>query len=684
MERAPPTVMIAAGTGSFDVVNGLVGVATTAELVLVVPRDLLEPARARWPGVACEAEPDDGLDGRLSALARARGPDAVVVILSGIGTDGARGAAEAYEAGGAVLVQAPASAKFSARPRAAVATGRFDGVFAPADLAAAITERLDTLARRAAAPDDPPRLDLAALVRSERFLRTITDNLPATVSYWDRDIRCRFANGAFRTWFGVDPAAMIGRTMRESLGPTLYAQAEPHVAGALAGEPRRYERVAPKDGGRTCRLLATYLPHRADDEVVGFFAIVTDVTEQRAVEQELVELNRRLEERVAARTAERDALVTEITEARRLESLALLAGGIAHDFNNRLTGILGAATLLATHPEATPAAIDAAELVATTSRQAAELCRQLLAIAGRGRFVLDHGDLAEVVGRAADPLRASLPDGVSLRVELGRRPPPVAMDPDQIAQVVVNLVRNAIEAVEDGGGAVVVRTEPDDDGAVVTVTDTGPGIPEAELGRIFDPFYTTRRAGRGLGLTATQGIVRGHRGSIDVRSTPGAGTSVRVRLPAAPPGPAATPGPGPARWRGAGVVLVADDEPVVRQVAERALRRLGFAVELATDGQAAVEQFAAAPDRYVLVVLDLTMPRMTGTEALVEIRRLRPAARVLVMSGYTRDDPSATFVTQRPNAFLPKPFELEQLVLAIERGATLARLKDEVVRLRQV
>jgi PAS domain S-box-containing protein len=390
-------------------------------------------------------------------------------------------------------------------------------------------------------------------------------------------------------------------------------------------------------------------------------AVVRDISERKQAER----ARRELEDRVH--------------QAQKLESLGVLAGGIAHDFNNLLVGVLGNASLLhADLPESSPLYQPVLE-IEVAARRASELVRQMLAYAGKGLAVERSLDLGATVAEIVELLKASIDKRAVLRLELARDLPQVRADPSQIRQVVMNLLVNASDALEGEPGVVEVCTaEKERTGAAgearawasdplpagrycsLQVSDTGVGIAPELLGRIFDPFFTTKATGRGLGLSAILGIMRRHRGAIEVQSRPGR-TVFEVLFPIAAVDPAAAEDEEDAApcWRGAGLVLLADDEPAVLAVGTRLLERLGFEVEQAADGGAALERFAAGPERFALVVLDLSMPVMDGRRCLGELHRIRPEGPVLLSSGYPEDEQElrrAGF-----SGFVHKPYRLGSL-----------------------
>ncbi|MEO8539362.1 MAG: PAS domain S-box protein [bacterium] len=374
-----------------------------------------------------------------------------------------------------------------------------------------------------------------------------------------------------------------------------------------------------------------------------------------------------------------------LLQAQKLESLAVLAGGIAHDFNNVLVGILGNAGLALAELSPNSPARPTVEAIELAGQRAAELARQMLAYSGRGKFVIQDADLNDIVREMTHLLRVSIGKRVALRLQLAEELPLVRADSTQLRQVIMNLVVNASDAIGDNEGAISVvsgtvhasrellrdsylspELEPGEY-VSVEVTDTGSGMDANTLARIFDPFFTTKFTGRGLGLAAVLGIMRGHGGAIKVESTPGRGTTFRLLLPAIVAEGLATPAAVTnVPWRGHGTVLVVDDEPTVRAVTLRALKMLGFETLEAEDGAAGLEVFAANRESIVAVLLDMTMPRMNGEQTFLAIKHLAPRAQVILMSGYTEQDTVQRFGDSALAGFIQKPYELATLRAALQ------------------
>jgi len=374
-----------------------------------------------------------------------------------------------------------------------------------------------------------------------------------------------------------------------------------------------------------------------------------------------------------------------------MEAVGRLAGGIAHDFNNILTGVLGSSSLARLDLPAGSEAHEHIVQIEAAARRAADLCRQMLAYAGKGRFVVQNLDLSQLVRETTQLLDLSISKKASVRYDLAPGLPAVSVDATQIRQILMNLVLNASEALGDRPGVITLATGtqyvdaaylrssqiegelPAGLYAYLEVSDSGSGMSKETLERIFDPFFTTKFTGRGLGLSAVLGIVRGHRGAIKVYSEVGRGTTFKLFFPAAA-GEAGTKAQKTSEdaWRGRGTVLVIDDEPTVRNVSERILKTLGFDPISACDGEQGLDMVRQHGEALVAVLMDLTMPSMDGETAFREIRTLRPGLPIVLMSGYNEQDAIARFAGKGLAGFLQKPFTVDGLRQQIRNVIDLA------------
>ncbi|MEQ8818834.1 MAG: response regulator [Sumerlaeia bacterium] len=383
----------------------------------------------------------------------------------------------------------------------------------------------------------------------------------------------------------------------------------------------------------------------------------------------------------------------------RLESLGLMAGGIAHDFNNMLVGILGAAGMaLLELPPGDPAR-GTLQRIETTARRAAELTKQLLAYSGKGKFVVEDIDLSSLVRDMEALLELSRSKKAEYTEELAAKLPAVRVDSSQVRQIVLNLVVNASDALADGAGRIAVRTGvweadetailraalPPEDArpgwyAFVEVKDSGAGMTPETMERMFDPFFTTKpQKGHGLGLSAVLGVVRSHQGLIHVHSAPARGTTIRVSFPAlSTPAVVADPESGVETiermpvlgQKRKGMALLVEDEEVVRDVTRDMLTFFGYDVVEAADGREGVDLFVEHMGSVNLVLLDLSMPRMDGGEAFLEMRRLDASVPIILMSGYNETKAGEFFKTRGLAGFLYKPFmptDLKDLLDQIRR-----------------
>ncbi len=384
---------------------------------------------------------------------------------------------------------------------------------------------------------------------------------------------------------------------------------------------------------------------------------------------------------------ERKRFERELQETQKLESLGLLAGGIAHDFNNLLTGILGNASLAFLETSADEPARARLRQIVDACERAGFLTRQLLAYAGKGRFVVSKIDLGDFVQEISTLVRTSIPRTIDLRLERAPNLPPIEADTVQIQQVVMNLVINGAEAVgESTPGRVTIRTsvreigeqdaaeffqaDPAAPGTYVQleVTDTGQGMDEATKARIFDPFFTTKFTGRGLGLAAVLGIIRAHHGALSVYSRPGKGSTFLILLPASgghAAGPAAVAPDSTLTIPAGSVALVIEDEVSIRMLAENVLTRAGIRVLLAKNGKNGVEMFREHNQEISVVLLDLQMPVMGGEEALALLRQIDPDIPIILSSGFDESEAERRFAALKPGHFLQKPYTAARLADAV-------------------
>jgi len=376
---------------------------------------------------------------------------------------------------------------------------------------------------------------------------------------------------------------------------------------------------------------------------------------------------------------ERHDLERKLLDMQKLESLGVLAGGIAHDFNNLLTAILGNAQLAKLQMLRSSPVHQHLMEIERTSLQAADLCKQMLAYSGQGKVETRLLDLNRMIRDMSQLLRISVAKKVSLSFDLAHTLPLIQGDASQIRQVLVNLIINASEAITDKEGSIWVSTgvvhgakhlfegitvtgrPRERDYVFVSIADTGCGMDEETRARIFDPFFTTKFTGRGLGLAAVLGIMRSHDGTLELTTSVGEGTTFTLLFPKAEimdhsfreEEPTAVP-----CWSGEGLAMVVDDEESVRTLMARMLESFQFRVLEAVDGRDAVEKFTASPGEVSVILLDVTMPVMSGLEAFDHIRAIRPDVPVLFMSGYMSDGE----LRNRDGAtdFIQKPFKLDE------------------------
>jgi PAS domain S-box-containing protein len=508
-----------------------------------------------------------------------------------------------------------------------------------------------------------------ALRHEEERYRSVVDHLKEVVFQTDAAGGWTFLNPSWEEVTGFPVAESLGRCFLDYVHPDDRARNQALFEPLIERRKSycRHEiRYLHRAGGFRWIEVFARLTLGPGDEIVGTSGTLTDVTERRATAEALRDAEARLR------------------ETQRLESLGVLAGGIAHDFNNLLMGMLGNASIALGELSPDSPARGPIEDVVLAARRAADLTRQLLAYSGRGKFVLEALDLSSLVQESAQLLGAAISRKATVYNHFRAGLPAVEGDATQLRQVAMNLLANASDALDDRPGVITLRTDLVEadrtllDRAihgpalapgpfvVLEVRDSGRGMDAATARRMFDPFFTTKARGHGLGLAAVLGIVRGHGGAIQVESGPGQGTSIRVLLPPARRA-GATAGPAePAPARGVrATVLLVDDEELVRRAAGRMLERSGCRVVVAENGRRALEVLGERGAEVDLVMLDLTMPELSGEETLAHLRARWPDLPVLLTSGFTE---AARPAGPGPTAFLQKPFEASQLEGMVRRA----------------
>ncbi len=380
----------------------------------------------------------------------------------------------------------------------------------------------------------------------------------------------------------------------------------------------------------------------------------------------------------------------KLQQAQKLESLGILAGGIAHDFNNLLVGILGNASLALMDLPENSAARECIGLIESSARQAADLTNQMLAYSGKGVFVVSAVDLSAEARESLRLCRHGIGRRIAVKQALRDDLPPVEADASQIRQVAMNLLLNAAEAIGDSEGMIALSTGAmhaeeayleetqlaqdtvPGEYAYLEVSDTGCGMDAETLSKIFDPFFTTKFTGRGLGLAATLGIIRGHKGAVHVESSPGEGTTFRVLFPtvetqAQSGEPAGSPQP-IGRLDRSGLVLVVDDEPQVLRFASKVLERGGFEVLTAEDGQEALDAFRKDHERISAVLLDFAMPGLSGQDTFEQLRTIRPDIPIILSSGYTQAEATKRLAGKGLTGFIQKPYHPDELLEVLHRA----------------
>ena len=505
---------------------------------------------------------------------------------------------------------------------------------------------------------------ITALRRSEERTRMITDNVGALIGYFDQNQIYTFANRRHADWFERDRDSLLGSHVSDIVGTTTYAQIEPYIRRALAGETVSFEYSTRQSAGEIFHARSTLVPERdSTGKILGCYLLAIDLTEQKRAE-------------AAAR------------EAQKMRAIGQLSGGLAHDFNNILTVIIGNLDAL---DRALPDS-DVVKRHAVPALRAAQLganlVRRLLAIARQQPLEAHPIDVGALLLGMAPLLRGSLPESISIRTRLGSSPNTAEVslwaltDPGQLEDALINLALNARDAMPAGGNLEFAcdrvclaprdarsHNLPAGNYIEILVTDGGQGMDATTRARAFDPFFTTKPFGQGsgLGLAMVQGFVHQSGGQVQIESMPGKGTSIRLLLPATLPAKAdSAADPAETEVAAGGRVLLVEDDPDVRAIVRDQINALGYAVLEAENGQEAV-QLVEHISAVEVVVSDIVMPGDIDGYCLARIVTERwPDIGIVLMSGYkgeSRHEPQPEGNTQ----FLGKPFLPADLKAAIRR-----------------
>jgi len=534
-----------------------------------------------------------------------------------------------------------------------------------------------------------------AIRQSEERFRLVVDSLQDyAVFMMDPEGRVSSWNRGAERIGGWKQQEVIGELFGKFYIPEDQEKGLPALALREAATESRYEEEGwriRKDGSRFWANLVVTALMDDNGALVGFSAIIRDLTERKRAEEELTRLNAELEERFAEKAAElgqtigeREKLQAQLLQAQKMEGIGTLAGGIAHDMNNILNVISGYASLILQNPGNTEKVEEGLEVIKETVDRGASLVRQLLASARKSELKFEQIQVNDVLEKLHGLLKQTFPKTVEVRLELDPALPSVIADSNLLHQAVLNLCLNARDAMPGGGtlqlitrrvaGAALRRIFQDASAkqyTCITVKDTGVGMNAAIQSRIFEPFFTTKQQGEGtgLGLSVVYGIVTNHQGFIDVESEPDQGTTFRICLPIPKSRETAievkqqAPVKDGTRPFGKGeTILFAEDEAQQLSLMQNFLQGKGYRILPAKDGAEAVEIFQRKKDEIGLVILDLGLPKLNGWEAFRKIKEIDPAVKAIFATGFMTPQIESQLALEEASAVIMKPYQLHEIL----------------------
>ena len=496
------------------------------------------------------------------------------------------------------------------------------------------------------------------------LLQNILEHFPGAVFWKDTHLLYLGCNTAFSDAAGLtNPNEIVGKSDYDlpltAVEASLYQENERHIIES--GEARLHTiELQYRADGQVVWFDTCKVPIRNNQgTVIGLLGTAFDITGRKQAEEERTQFEQ------------------QFHQAQKLESLGILAGGIAHDFNNILTVIIGQCYMAREDIIPEHEYIAAFQKIESAGNRAADLCRQMLTYAGKSPLVQTHVNLWLLLDEVVKMLQSGLNKNITIELDLKRVVPEIKGDSGQIQQVIMNLIINAAEAIGDKNGTITVtltrmlveadQEETDTFGSVIQaggyicleVTDDGCGMDEETQKRIFEPFYTTKVTGRGLGMSAIHGIIKAHEAILQLASTPGAGTCFKVCFPvpaAADEAETAAPAPAAAA-EASGTVLLVEDEEVLRFMGEELLEAMGFITMTAPNGREALQIFRERGSGIDVILLDLIMPVMGGIAAYRELRTISPTVPIIICSGYGVDRVDDVITRDQHAGFVHKPYK---------------------------
>jgi len=538
-----------------------------------------------------------------------------------------------------------------------------------ATLAAALNRMLNMLSERE-----------SRLHAQQRIMQTILDQAPIGVWMLGIDGKIKFMNHAFAQCFGITEQQFLNADHYATLLPSNIAKQCTTSDQACFNSGKVHnstEQIADAQSGTLHSFDIIKAPVRNElGQIEALIGLAIDVSARRQAEKE------------------KAAMQKQVEHTQRLESLGVLAGGIAHDFNNILTAIMGNAALAEQRIAKGNAEMCGKYMknIAQSSEKAALLCKQMLAYSGKGHFIIKPLNLTTMVSGITSLLEVSIQRTIQLNYTLPENISLIEADEAQIQQIIMNLVINASDAIGEQSGTInIVTGEMDADADYLShaiaqsddalaagkyifleVSDSGCGMDSATQQKLFEPFFTTKFTGRGLGMSAVLGIVRGHHGAMMLYSEVGKGTTFKVLFPAATSSAVAPSSSitAPTPWRGAGTILIVDDEETIRETASAMLEEIGFDILTASDGLEGVATYRQHQQKIVAVLLDMTMPNLDGAGCFHALKQINPQVKVILSSGYNEQDSTQKFDNQELAGFIQKPYWPQALESTLRKVLT--------------